>query len=84
MIRRVIETFQIDGRGLVVVVDGTSNLPVGRSLPVEIETPRGQWITTVAYREWPRREAPLDDEHDAYLLEGLRRDDVPVGSILRF
>ncbi len=84
MIRRVIETFHIIGRGLVVVVDGTSNLPVGRGLPVEIETPRGQRFTTMAFREWPRREAPLEDEHDAYLLEGLRRDDVPVGSILRF
>ena len=84
MIRRVIETSQIPGRGLVVVVDGTCSLPVGRGLPVEIETPRGQWLTAVAYKEWPRRHAPLDDEQDVYLFEDLGPAEVPVGSILRF
>jgi hypothetical protein len=77
---RVAEAFQITGRGLVVAVEEVTELPVGKKLSARITTPDGTSIDAEAFKEWLLRRTPELLEKEAYLLVGLVKDDVPVGS----
>ena len=75
----------ISGRGLVVVLDGQTELGVGVPHDVEVLTPSGRSHCVKAYKEWllKRRPSP-PSEKEAFLLVDLDKDDVPVGSVVRF
>lgn len=76
---RIVDTFQITGRGLVVAVESFSGLPVGKKLAATIIRPDGTSIFADAFKEWLlRREQKAETE--AFLLMGLSKDDVPAGS----
>ena len=81
----VIETFSITGRGLVVVLDGFTGLPVGKALTVRITRPDGSTSDTVAYKEWLlRRSTPPVDEHEAFILRDIEKMQAPLGSTVQF
>ena len=82
---KVEETFMISGRGLVVVLDGQTELGVGVPHDVEILTPTGQSHRTKAHKEWLLSGRPSpSSEKEAFLLLNLDKDDVPLGSVVRF
>ncbi|MES2057427.1 MAG: hypothetical protein V4564_15950 [Pseudomonadota bacterium] len=76
---RVLETFEI-GRGLVIAVEGASNLPAGKRLSAFVTRGDGTRISAVAYKEWLLRRDLRPVEAEAFLLRGLRKSDVPIGS----
>jgi hypothetical protein len=78
----VMARFQISGRGLGVAVDGVTDLPVSRKLEATIVRPDGSSLCADAYKEWLLRRTPEPLETEAFLLMGLTKDDVPVGSEL--
>jgi hypothetical protein len=80
---RVIETFQITGRGLAVAVDEPTDLPAGKRLLAMVIKPDGERLTADAYKEWLLRHTPKPVEGEAFLLMGLAAEDVPVGSEIR-
>lgn len=79
---RIVECFQIAGRGTVVVIDTTTDLPVGRCLQTTIYRPDGSSADFKAWKEWllRRNKEPLEDE--AFLLVDATIDQVPIGSLI--
>lgn len=77
------DTFNITGRGLVAVGAGRPDLPVGCPLPAEIRTPDGRVLHTRSYREFLTIRIPQPVERDAFLLVGMAKEDVPIGSTIR-
>lgn len=80
----VIEVFEITGRGAVVLIAETTDRSVREPHRVEIITPDGKVVKTEAYKEFLLRRQPTPVEKEGYLLKGLHKPEVPVGSRLRF
>lgn len=76
---RITECFQITGRGVAVVIDGTTELPVMRLLRASVTRSDGSVETYRAWKEWMRR-PPLEVE--AFLLVGAEVQQVPIGSLI--
>ncbi len=80
---RIVETFQITGRGLAVAVEESTELPVGRKLLAVVNRPDGSSISVEAYKEWLLRRHSEPMEKETFLLMGLSKSDVPIGSKLQ-
>ena len=81
---KIAETFEIAGRGAVVVIDEVSNRTVTKPYPAQVLRPDGSRVSTTAYKEWPLRRQQTPIEKEGYMLEGLHKNDVPKGSRIRF
>ncbi len=79
---RIIERFQITGRGTVVVIDGRTELPVMHPLQASVTRSDGSVETFRAWKEWLLRRAspPLEDE--AFLLVGADVERILIGSLI--
>ena len=80
---RIVDQFQITGRGVVVVLDEATHWRAGSSLEAKIYRPDGTVISAIAEKEWLLRNASKRDEVEAFLLRGLSHSDVPNGSEVR-
>ncbi len=80
---KIIDTFQITGRGLVVAIDETTELPVGKKLLAVMSRTDGSSISVDAYKESFLRKNSQPIEGEAFLLMGLSKLDVPLGSELQ-
>jgi hypothetical protein len=78
----IIELFVISGRGTVAVVAQPTDLPVGKVLQAKIICPDGSCISAEAFKEWLLRKSPTPIEHEAYLLRGITKSDVPSGACI--
>lgn len=76
---QVLETFEIE-RGLIVAVEAPTNLPVARQLLALVTRGDGTTVSAPAFKEWLLRRDPHPLESEAFLLRGLRKADVPLGS----
>ena len=79
---KIIDTFEITNRGLVILGDATCDaIHVGKTCEISIRTPTGDTVNRTGFKEWPRRKTaePLDTE--AYLVVGVSKSDVPIGSV---
>lgn len=79
----VLEIFEIE-RGLIVAVEASTDLPIGRRLSAVVTRGDGTTVSASAYKEWLLRRSPNPVEGEAFLLRGLRKIDVPVGSDVAF
>jgi len=79
---RVADTFHITGRGLAVAVDEATDLPVSKKLAATVVRPDGTMLNADAFKEWLLRRSTDSIEGEAFLLMGLSKADVPVGSQL--
>jgi hypothetical protein len=80
---RVADTFVVTGRGLIVAVEETADLPVGKKLAATVIKRDGSAINADAFKERLLRYSTEPLEGEAFLLIGLAKEDVPVGSELR-
>lgn len=80
---RVLEIFDIE-RGLIVAVETSTSLPVGKRLSATVTREDGTTITAIAFKEWLLRRDPRPVENEAFLLRGLKKADVPIGSDIVF
>lgn len=78
----IAEKFQLTGRGTVVVVAQTTNLPVGEVLHATIVLPDGSRMKVQAYKEWLLPRTPEPIEKEAYLLLGVEMAQVPPRSTI--
>jgi translation elongation factor EF-Tu-like GTPase len=76
------ERFHITGRGTVVVIGETTELPVGKALRATIVRPDSSKLSTEAFKEWPLRREQRPLEKEAYLLRGVEKSDIPEGSFV--
>ncbi|NKF24799.1 hypothetical protein [Solimonas marina] len=76
----IVERFQITGRGLVVAVASPSVFPAGAQLKATVVNPDGTRHTAEAHKEMILRRMPALNEHEAYLLRGLSKDQVQEGA----
>ena len=77
---KIVDTFEITGRGLAVAIDEVTNLPVGAELAATITRSDGVTFTAIAYKEWLLRRQPVVQETEAFLLRGVSKLDAPIGS----
>lgn len=80
----MMETFEITGRGAVVVISEITKHSVGKPHKVEVVTPKSQVIGTKAFNEWLLRGQQTPVENEAYMRKDLHKKDIPAGSRLRF
>jgi len=81
----VIESFEITGRGLVVVLPVlASELPHTAPLSVTVRAPGQLPFQAQALHEILLRRSTPALESSAFLLTGLRKSQVPLGSIVEF
>jgi hypothetical protein len=76
------ERFQIAGRGTVVVIGETTELPVGKALRATVTRPDSSQLTAEAFKEWLLRRDQQPLEREAYLLRGIDKSDIPDGSVV--
>jgi hypothetical protein len=79
---RIVDRFEITGRGTVVVIDAITDLPVGKTLRAAIIRPDLSMLRAEAFKEWVLRREPTPIENEAYLLLGIEKSDVPDGSFI--
>ncbi|MCB9178001.1 MAG: hypothetical protein H6590_01060 [Flavobacteriales bacterium] len=82
----IIDVFEITGRGAVVLIGETTDRSVFNPHKVELLKPDGGIVRTEAYKDLVLRRMPnaTPVEKEGYLLKGLHKPDVPLGSRLRF
>lgn len=80
---RIADTFQINDRGLGVAVAQTTDLPVAKRLAATVIRPDGTVMEVDAFKERLVRRTPEPVGVEAFLLMGLSKTDVPIGSELR-
>jgi hypothetical protein len=80
---KIIESFTITGRGLVVAIDEAIDFGVGKKLDAKIIRPDGTILETIGYQEWLLRKQPVLVEKTAVSLIGIEKSQVPSGSFLR-
>lgn len=78
----ITETFQITGRGLVIAIDDIIDLRSGKSIIVKITRPDNSVIEATAHQELMLRNKPAVSEKTAFLLAGLEKSQVPIGSYI--
>jgi hypothetical protein len=76
----IVERFQISGRGLVVAVATPSAFPAGSKLRATVINPDGSQHTVEAFKEMILRRLPVLNESEAYLLQGLSKEQVQEGA----
>lgn len=76
------ERFHITGRGTVVVIGATTELPVGRALRAKIIRPDSSKLVTEAFKELILRREPRPVEKEAYLVRGIEKSEIPDGSFV--
>ncbi|MGR4865272.1 hypothetical protein [Caulobacter sp. LARHSG274] len=77
---KIVDTFEIIGRGLVVATDEITSLPVATELLATITRPDGATFAAAAYKEWLFWRQPVARESEAFLLRGLSKPEVPIDS----
>ncbi|WFU12218.1 hypothetical protein QA646_20055 (plasmid) [Rhizobium sp. CB3090] len=76
--RTVLGAFSIGSRhGATVILEGRSNLPIGKKLRAAIRIPGRAIIETTAYKDWPY---PRSVAYEGYLLTGIERADLIDGT----
>lgn len=78
------ETFQISSRGTVVTIREATDFPVGMALHATIFSPDGSQSTVQAFKEYLLRHNPHAVEKEAYLLQGIEKDQIREGSRIEF
>lgn len=79
----VIESFEITGRGLVVVLPILAlDIPHARPLPVIVRVAGQLPFHAQAFHEILLRRSTAALENSAFLLAGLQKAQVPIGSIV--
>lgn len=81
---KIIEEFTITDRGIVVILDGETNLDVGVPHKVEIIKTDGEVILAEAYKEWMLFRKPKPIEKEAFNIQNLTTEEVPIGSYVVF
>ena len=72
--------FEITGRGVGGVMEATLNLHKGKGIPVVVRAPGSEAVHATAFQESLLRRRPEPQEHSAFLLSGLTKAQVPIGS----
>lgn len=76
----IIERFQITGRGLVVAVATSKRFASGSKLRATVTNPDGSTLTANAFKEVLLRHRHVVNEQEAYLLQGLSKEQVQDGA----
>src|SRR5438270_4421090 len=78
------DTFEITGRGVVILIKGLVEEPEGYSLHARVRTPDGSIVEAQAYREIIMRLQPEPHEREGFLLAGIAKEAIPIGSEVEF
>jgi hypothetical protein len=81
----VVDTLNIRGRGVVLVGGKSfSDFIEIKSCDIEIITPNGEVLKGVAFKEWLLDSSPsLPDAIEAFFIRGMKKSDIPLGSMVR-
>jgi hypothetical protein len=80
----IVETFEVSGRGAVAVLEAFTGRSVGRAHRVQLLNPSGETVNAEASKEWLLRRGSEPVESEAFVLKGVRKVDLPAGTVLRF
>jgi hypothetical protein len=79
---KIIESFQIKGRGIAVIIDQKTQLPIGRCLQAEIFQNDGSAVKFKTWKEWLLRRSKEPLEGEAFLISDATAKQVQVGMLI--
>jgi len=80
---KIADVFQITGRGVIVVIDETTDKVPGKPISAKVETSDGKTLVSMACKEFILFRNPKPLEKEAFVLEDLHKDEL-VGDCLLF
>jgi len=81
---KIVEKFNINGLGAVVVIDEITDRAPKQKYRVEVLTVSGTKLVTSAFKEWLLRREAKPMEKECYCLKDLNADKIATGSSLLF
>ncbi|MBB4569347.1 hypothetical protein [Rhizobium leucaenae] len=79
--RRILGFFSINSKfGTTVILEGRSDLPIGKELRAEIYAPGRAVVEATAYRDWPH---PRPVAYEGYILMGIAKADLIDGTVVK-
>lgn len=81
---RIVEVFEITGRGVVAMLDKKVDLLSGTAIHVKITNLDGEIFDAIAFPEWLLLREPRVVENSGLLLRSVSPNAVPAGSMLTF
>lgn len=79
---KIIQSFQITGRGIVVQIDEKTDLPIGRCIKAIIHQHDGSTEEYDALKEWLLRRSRKPIEDEAFLIVDATSEQVPLGGLI--
>jgi len=77
------EAFNITGRGVAVILDGITDLDIGKEYRAGLYFQDGSTIETTAFKEWLLRRNIEPIEKEAFMLSGIKKEDIPSGTRIK-
>lgn len=77
---QVIECFEVTGRGMVVVIDSETELPIGRCLQATIHQCEGATRKYKAWKEWLVRRSTASREDEVFLIVDATVEEISIGA----
>ena len=77
------EAFNITGRGVAVILDGITNLDVGKEYRARLYLQDASTIEATAFKEWILRRNIEPLEKEAFMLSGIKKEDIPSGTKIK-
>ena len=81
---KIVEKFNITGRGAIVVINEVTDRVPKQEYSVEILTENGTKLISSAFKEWLLRREAKPMEKECYCLKELDSDSIAIGSSLSF
>jgi hypothetical protein len=78
------ESFNISGRGVAVVLNEITKLNVSKEYQAEILKPDGTLIKVTAFKEWLLRRNLTPPEIEAFMLTGIKNEEITNGTTIKF
>ena len=78
------EAFNISGRGVAVVLSGVTDLGIGKEYKAKLFNLDAETLEVTAWKEWLLRRNPVIEEKEAFLLVGVKKEEVPIGTTIKF
>lgn len=75
--------FRVEGRdGTMVIVEGSTDLPIGSRLIARLHVPGMEIREVAAYKDWLRPSPSKESSTEGFLLVGLDKSEIKDGTMV--
>ena len=78
------EAFNISSRGLAVILNRITDLEIRKEYKAKLFKSDDMELEVTAWKEFLLRRNPIPEEKEAFLLVGMKKEEVPIGTKIKF